>query len=486
MGLERQTRSFLDPQALAPLGAAAVVGPPADAGQRFRQALQPPSRVERRICRVSQIRAGRRPAAARLAGLRTHRPSLHQGVGGRHQSPLLVWSSTRAARWPSAPARSPRSISPSGSPAASPIWPFSRATPSAWQAWPTSVVTEIPPRRNPAHLVPVFDLLEKIEPTGGTQLVPLLHELAETIRQRALVVIISDLFADPAELRGAFEHFRFRKHDLAAFHLLDPLELDFTFHRPMRFLDMEGGPAVFAEPNDIADRYLTGPEPISRRRPAGRHRDGRRLPSRPHRLRLRASVAEFSDRPHAGRERAMSFLQPWMLFALPIAALPVIIHLINQRRFQSIQWAAMRFLLEANRMSRGLRQAPPMVDPAGSRAGDRRARAPDQPPAGHRLAGARRRRPARHDAHPRRPLGQHDAARLRAAVLSKLETGIAQLAQTLGTLGSSRWVVIDSVTMRADRIAIAGRSSPSRQRSARQRRRRSTGDAASGPRLHQK
>ncbi len=120
-----------------------------------------------------------------------------------------------------------------------------------------SVVTEIPPRRNPAHLIPVFDLLERIKPTGGTQLVPLLHELAETIRQRALVVIISDFFADPAELQSAFEHFRFRKHDLAAFHLLDPLELKFTFHRPMRFLDMEGGAAVFADPNEIADRYHT-------------------------------------------------------------------------------------------------------------------------------------------------------------------------------------------------------------------------------------
>jgi uncharacterized protein (DUF58 family) len=117
------------------------------------------------------------------------------------------------------------------------------------------IVTDVPPRRNPAHLVPIFDLLEKIKPMGGTRLVPLLHELAETIRQRALVIIISDLFADPAELRGAFEHFRFRKHDLAAFHLLDPLEIGFSFQRPMRFLDMEGGAAVFAEPNDIADRY---------------------------------------------------------------------------------------------------------------------------------------------------------------------------------------------------------------------------------------
>src|SRR3954452_22734485 len=49
----------------------------------------------------------------------------------------------------------------------------------------------------------------------------------------------------------------------------------------------------------------------------------------------------------------MSFLQPWMLVALPLAALPIIIHLIHQRRFQSIDWGAMKFLLEANRMSRG-------------------------------------------------------------------------------------------------------------------------------------
>ena len=57
--------------------------------------------------------------------------------------------------------------------------------------------------------------------------------------------------------RRAFEHLRFRKHDVAIFHLLDPLELEFQFLRPMRFLDMEGGPSIFAEPNDIIDRYQT-------------------------------------------------------------------------------------------------------------------------------------------------------------------------------------------------------------------------------------
>lgn len=117
------------------------------------------------------------------------------------------------------------------------------------------LVQNIPPRRNPAHLMAIYDTLEQTRPQGESQLVPVLHELAETIRQRALIVVISDLFVDPEELRGCFEHLRFRRHDVSIFHLLDPKEISFDFRRPMRFLDMEGGPAVFAEPSEIADRY---------------------------------------------------------------------------------------------------------------------------------------------------------------------------------------------------------------------------------------
>jgi uncharacterized protein (DUF58 family) len=117
------------------------------------------------------------------------------------------------------------------------------------------IVQSLPPRRNAAHLRLVLDLLEQAEPRGETQLALVLHELAETIRQRALVVLLSDLFIEPALLANCFQHLRFRKHDLAVFHLLDPQELAFNFRRPMRFLDMEGGPSIFAEPTDIAERY---------------------------------------------------------------------------------------------------------------------------------------------------------------------------------------------------------------------------------------
>ena len=42
---------------------------------------------------------------------------------------------------------------------------------------------------------------------------------------------------------------------MAVFHLLDPRELNFEFRRPTRFLDLEGGPSIFAEPNEITERY---------------------------------------------------------------------------------------------------------------------------------------------------------------------------------------------------------------------------------------
>jgi hypothetical protein len=98
-------------------------------------------------------------------------------------------------------------------------------------------------------------VLEEARPQGTTGLPEVLHELAETVRQRALVVVVSDLFVPTEELAGAFGHLKFRRHDVAVFHLLDPQEIGFQFQRPTRFLDLEGGGAIFADPVEIADRY---------------------------------------------------------------------------------------------------------------------------------------------------------------------------------------------------------------------------------------
>ncbi|MEY5026599.1 MAG: hypothetical protein RLZZ244_2127 [Verrucomicrobiota bacterium] len=113
----------------------------------------------------------------------------------------------------------------------------------------------IPARRGAGHLGLVLDQLATLRPAGGTTLIESLHHAAETLRQRALVLIISDFFVPPAELQSAIQHLRFRKHDVAAFHLLDRQELDFDFEKPARFVDLEGGESLLADPSLIARNY---------------------------------------------------------------------------------------------------------------------------------------------------------------------------------------------------------------------------------------
>ncbi len=141
----------------------------------------------------------------------------------------------------------------------------------------------------------------------------------------------------------------------------------------------------------------------------------------------------------------MSFLQPWLLYGLPIIALPILIHLINQRRFQTIQWAAMMFLLAAHRMARGysrLRQWLILLFRTLAVAGLMFAISRPLASGWLGLAGG-----TRADTTiillDRSPSMQQRGA---GTGESKLETGRKQLVQTLETLGSGRWVLIDSTT----------------------------------------
>jgi len=114
---------------------------------------------------------------------------------------------------------------------------------------------EVPPSRRPAHLERLFTTLGKLEPSGETGIIEALHSIAEKISQRAFVVILSDLFTDTTALGDALQHLRFRKHDISVFHLMDPMEIGFEFDRPHRFVDLEDGTALVAEPSLIADEY---------------------------------------------------------------------------------------------------------------------------------------------------------------------------------------------------------------------------------------
>lgn len=114
---------------------------------------------------------------------------------------------------------------------------------------------EIPPRRSPSHLRTLLDALAEAEPAGAVDLTASLHRIADRVRRRAMVVVISDFFAEPSELLRSFQHMRFQRHDLVLFHLLDPSEIHFDFDRPIRFADLESPFHFITDPALIAEAY---------------------------------------------------------------------------------------------------------------------------------------------------------------------------------------------------------------------------------------
>ncbi|MCH2211406.1 MAG: DUF58 domain-containing protein [Fuerstiella sp.] len=114
---------------------------------------------------------------------------------------------------------------------------------------------EIPPRRSAAHLRHILDEMSAMKAEGETGLSEALHAVAEKVPQRALVVIVSDLFTNTDSLGDAFQHLRFRRHDVAVFHLLEQNEVEFEFDRPVRFVDLEGAPPMLVDPATMAGQY---------------------------------------------------------------------------------------------------------------------------------------------------------------------------------------------------------------------------------------
>jgi uncharacterized protein (DUF58 family) len=116
--------------------------------------------------------------------------------------------------------------------------------------------TNLRPSSNPSHLQQVLQVLESAPLTARTAAGPILHELAERMRKRSVVVILSDLFDEVDAILAGLKRFRHRRHDVILFHVLDPAELDFTFSRPAAFRGLEGMPRVTVDPRSLRKAYL--------------------------------------------------------------------------------------------------------------------------------------------------------------------------------------------------------------------------------------
>jgi uncharacterized protein (DUF58 family) len=104
-------------------------------------------------------------------------------------------------------------------------------------------------------------LIQEPELNKTTSAAKALHQIAESINKRSLVVVFSDMFEHGEEseaLFSALQHLKHNKHEVVLFHVVDKAkELDFKFeNRPYVFIDMETGERVKLQPNQVKEEYI--------------------------------------------------------------------------------------------------------------------------------------------------------------------------------------------------------------------------------------
>lgn len=127
-------------------------------------------------------------------------------------------------------------------------------------------------RSSQSHSKLIFQELEKLllpltegqrARSSGAQA---LHEIADKIKRRSLVIVFSDMMENSEkhqdDLWAAMQHLRHNKHEVILFHVMDrKQEMDFAFeNRPYRFIDMETGEELKLNPMDVKDAYLSSME----------------------------------------------------------------------------------------------------------------------------------------------------------------------------------------------------------------------------------
>jgi uncharacterized protein (DUF58 family) len=113
----------------------------------------------------------------------------------------------------------------------------------------------IPPRSVRRHLHILLKELANLEAAAETDLGTSLHELAQRVKRRGLIILISDLLDQEDRVIRGLKLFRHRKHEVIVFHVLDPYEVTFPFEHEVILRDLETGEEVPAVPWEVRREY---------------------------------------------------------------------------------------------------------------------------------------------------------------------------------------------------------------------------------------
>jgi len=113
----------------------------------------------------------------------------------------------------------------------------------------------LPPSSRAGHLSQLLETLAAQKPSAGTNIADTLHSMAERIKRRGLVIVISDLFDDIEKIAGGLKHFRHNRHEVIVLHVVDQRERDFAFREDAIFKDLETGEEIATAPWQIRSSY---------------------------------------------------------------------------------------------------------------------------------------------------------------------------------------------------------------------------------------
>ncbi len=114
----------------------------------------------------------------------------------------------------------------------------------------------LPARSRRSHLGDILAVLQRCKPTGTTNIGGNLRRVASMIRHRSLMMLMSDLLADPDEIIDALRILRFRGHDVILFHILDEAEVTFPFSGSVDLLEPESQDHEIVDAAGIRADYL--------------------------------------------------------------------------------------------------------------------------------------------------------------------------------------------------------------------------------------
>lgn len=114
----------------------------------------------------------------------------------------------------------------------------------------------LPPSSNPNYLSNVAQTLDSTTPLQKTDLNRVFYDIAQRLKRRGLVVVISDLFDNIDNVIAGLRHFRNRKHDVIVLHLLDQDELEMPLQRLTMFEGLEEEAHILANPRALRNAYL--------------------------------------------------------------------------------------------------------------------------------------------------------------------------------------------------------------------------------------